>query len=281
VELPVLIRRLWFDALDDVRFPDGKATNVLRGGFGASLKAIAPPATYERIFEPKSFGEGPSGLGDPPRPFVFRGAHLDGRLIAKHDDFHFDIHVFGDPLIAEIITDALTHLFQNGAGVGRGRARLTALTNQQIQASLAPGEPAGRAKVTFITPTELKHQGRLVVQPEFPILIRRVRDRVATLMSLYGPGEPDLDFRAFGHAADLVQTIRSDIDQRETGRTSSRTGQTHPIGGLVGEAEYAGPLDAFIPFLRAAYYTGVGRHTVWGNGCIETEILSRFKPSAG
>ena len=41
-------------------------------------------------------------------------------------------------------------------------------------------------------------------------------------MSLYGPGEPALDFQHL----------------REVARTSGRSGQTHPLGGMVGEAEY-------------------------------------------
>jgi len=272
--LPVLVRRHCFEAQDVIRFPVGKAANLLRGGFGTSLRAVASLATYERIFEPKSNG-GPSGLADPPRPFLFRAWQLDGRDVAKHDDFEFDVHIFGDEAeIAPIITAALVHLFEKGAGVGRGRATLTACQDERIEIRLLEPETAERAKVKFITPTELKHRGRVMMQPEFAILIRRIRDRISALMSLYGPGEMDLDFKLFGIIADQVRTVRADIDLRDVARTSGRTGQTHQIGGMVGEAEYAGPLDCFIPFLRAAYYTGVGRHTVWGNGCIETEILT-------
>ena len=57
--LPVLVRRHWVDAKDDIRFPEGKAANVLRGGFGHSLREIASPELYERIFEPKAKGPGP------------------------------------------------------------------------------------------------------------------------------------------------------------------------------------------------------------------------------
>jgi CRISPR-associated endoribonuclease Cas6 len=272
--LPVLVRRHCFEAQDIIRFPVGKAANVLRGGFGASLRAIAPSATYEKIFEPKSDG-GPSGLADPPRPFLFRAWQLDGRDVAKHDDFEFDVHVFGETEeIAPLITAALVHLFEKGAGVGRGRATLTGCKDERVEAGLLEPEAAERAKVKFITPTELKHGGRVMMQPEFAILVRRIRDRVSALMSLYGPGAMDLDFQLFGDIATQVRTTRADIDVHDVARTSSRTGQSHQIGGMVGEAEYEGPLDAFIPFLRAAYYTGVGRHTVWGNGCIETQILA-------
>ena len=269
----VLVRRVWFEALDEVRFPDGKAANVLRGGFGHALRATATPAIYEQIFEPKLEGAGPSGLADPPRSFLFRASHLDGQRIAKHDDFSFDFHVFAPTEVADTITTALEHLFGKGAGVGRGRAKLTAASDQRIELSILPTETASRIKVVFLTPTELKHEGRVVAQPDFPILIRRVRDRVSTLMSLYGPGEPPLDFQLFGKTADEVRTVSRDIDMQNIARTSSRTGQTHTIGGMVGAAEYAGRLGVFLPFLRGAYFTGVGRHTVWGNGCIETHVL--------
>jgi hypothetical protein len=272
--LPVHVRRHWFEARDEIRFPDGKAANVLRGGFGNALRAVAPSATYEEIFEPKSAGRGPSGLADPPRPFLFRAWRLDGQRVAKHDDFHFDVHVFGSAEIAGVVTCALEYLFERGAGVGRGRAKLTATKDESCELRLLTPEPATRVKVTFVTPTELKHEGRVVVQPDFPILIRRVRDRIATLMTLYGSGEPRLDFELFAETAEQVRTVRADLDVRDVARTSGRTGQTHSIGGMVGEAEYAGPLGEFIPFLRAAYYTGVGRHTVWGNGCIETSVMA-------
>ncbi len=278
--VPVIVRRHWFEARDAIRFPEGKAANVLRGGFGHSLRAVAAPELYERIFEPKSFGPGPSGLADPPRPFLFRAAHLNGLEVAQHDDFYFDVHIFGDPEIATPISAALEHLFETGAGIGRGKATLTATVDERVEIPLLQEEVATLAKVTFITPTELKHEGRVWAEPDFAVLIRRIRDRVSTLMSLYGPGEPALDFQLFGQLATEVRTVRSDIDLREVARTSGRTKQTHPIGGMVGEAEYAGPLDAFIPFLRAAFYTGVGRHTVWGNGCISTQILLPPGPAA-
>ena len=272
--LPVLVRRLRFEARDEIRFPGAKAANVLRGGFGMALRQTAPADEYARIFEPKLTGKAPSGLADPPRPFVFRAAHLDGSRIAKHDDFQFDIHVFGDDSVAQSITSALEHLFLVGTGVGRGTAKLGGVTDERVELDLLTEEPASRVRVQFLTPTELKHQGLVVAQPDFPVLIRRIRDRVSTLMSLYGPGELPIDFRLFGQAAEQIQMVRSDMDLRDVARTSSRTGESHTIGGLVGEAEYTGNLDRYVPFLRAAFYTGVGRHTVWGNGCLQTTILA-------
>ena len=49
-------------------------------------------------------------------------------------------------------------------------------------------------------------------------------------------------------------------------RLSSRTGQSHSIGGFVGIAEHEGELAEFIPYLEAGRWTGVGRQSVWGKG---------------
>jgi hypothetical protein len=59
---------------------------------------------------------------------------------------------------------------------------------------------------------------------------------------------------------------RCDIRHTDVERRSSRTGQVHPIGGFIGEAEYEGNLTEFVSYLRAARWTGVGRQTVWGKG---------------
>ena len=48
------------------------SANTLRGAFGSALKKIDADA-YARFFAPKrAESSGPSGLADPPRPFVFR-----------------------------------------------------------------------------------------------------------------------------------------------------------------------------------------------------------------
>ncbi|MBM3793819.1 MAG: CRISPR system precrRNA processing endoribonuclease RAMP protein Cas6 [Acidobacteria bacterium] len=281
MRLPVLVRRHWFEAKDPIRFPDGKASNCLRGGFGIALRTIAPPDAYERIFEPKRVGPGvPSGFADPPRPFLFRAAHLDGQTVDKHDDFFFDVHLFGDPATVDLVTGALDHLLQSGAGVGRGQARLTAIADQNLTIDLHEAEPAAAARVHFLTPTELKHKGRPWTKADFPVLIRRVRDRLWTLLSLYADSLPatEADRLLFTETAEAVQLLRSDLELRSTARLSTRSGHTHSLGGIVGQADYAGPLDAFVPYLRAAYYTGVGRHTVWGNGCLNIEVLSEPSP---
>ena len=239
-------------------FPAGKAGNVLRGALGTMLG--------EGLFAPRTTG-GPSGLADPPRPFVFRAAHLDGVTVPPGADFHFDLHLFdlAEP-VAQVFEDAFAQLARKGIGPGRGRAALVRAEKERVAIDLdAPGTPAGRVRVQFVTPTELKG-GAPGERPEFPILFARLRDRISTLRALYGPGPLDIDFRGMGERAARVRLERSELRWTEAERRSSRTGQVHPLGGFTGEVEYTGELGEFLPYLGAGQWTGVGRQTVWGKG---------------
>ena len=78
-------------------------------------------------------------------------------------------------------------------------------------------------------------------------------------------------FADLPNALDRVKTVSyANCGTSPVERRSSRTGQRHGIGGFVGFAEYEGDLAEFVPYLEAAYWTGVGRHCTWGNGQIKT-----------
>jgi len=276
--------RFHFRAVDPVHLPHGKSANVVRGAFGNALRDAVSPAVYSRLFEPgAALGESPSGLFDWPRPFVLRVAHLDGQTMEPGQAFYLDAHVFDlhQPAL-EHFRAALTLLADRGLGPGRGRAQLERTEQLDVEDNAralwdAPGPPsavrldpepssAGSIKLRFLTPTELKSGGGLVERPEFPILFSRLRDRVSTLRALYGAGPLDVDFRALGRRADAIRTVRCELSWERVQRKSGRTGQVHSIGGFTGEAEYEGDLGEFLPWLRAARWVGVGRHTVWGKG---------------
>jgi len=113
---------------------------------------------------------------------------------------------------------------------------------------------------------ELKAEGKLIEKPEFSVLAARIRDRVSTLMQMYADGPLAIDFAAFGERASRVRMSRCEIEHVSAFRKSGRTGQTHSLGGFIGETDYEGDLAEFIPYLRAAEWTGVGRQTTWGKG---------------
>lgn len=304
--------RFCFTARDSIYYPAGKPGNILRGAFGTIFKRIAcvpecrdardcglrGQCAYARIFEPASLDAGPSGLADWPRPFVFRAAHLDGSTIAPNQTFHFDLHMFDmrDPAL-EYFVLAFSQLARDGLGPRRGRADLASVwqldrsgePHLQIYNGskfvmkdtapplslplLAGGETAHAVHVDFTTPTELKSGRELSARPDFATLFARVRDRISTLRALYGQGPLEIDFKAMGERASLVRMARCDLQQVEVSRVSSRTGQTHSLGGFIGSADYEGDLSEFVPYLEAAFWTGVGRQTVWGKGAIRIRTI--------
>jgi hypothetical protein len=282
--------RYSFVARDAIYFPPGKSGNILRGAFGVILrKMVCIPdcpgvaecprradCFYARMFEPAALSPGPSGLGDWPRPFVFRAMHLDGRTIEPGEQFFFDLNLFEmrQPAM-ERLAVAFAELGRVGIGPGRGRAELSAAVvlphggdseSEPLRIDLSHATDASHLCIRFVTPTELKFGGVVFERPDFGALASRIRDRLSTLRELYDSGPLEIDFRAFGERASKVRMTRCAVEHVPVSRRSSRTGQEHPIGGFVGEAEYEGDLGEFVPYLFAAKWTGVGRQTVWGKG---------------
>jgi hypothetical protein len=259
--------RLEFRACDELYFPPGKAANILRGAFGLALTRVADTAGTA-LFDPQPDTPGPSGLADPPRPFVFRVRHLDGRRIRSGESFTVGLNLFTlDSSARDIATHAFDDAAREGFGPGRGKAELRCATGGPISIDLSPAaDSVERVRVEFLTPTELKHEGRLADRPEFGILAARIRDRVGALRAFYGSGPLAIDFAAFGARAAGVRMTKCELHTVDLERRSSRTGQTHPIGGFIGVAEYEGALAEFLPYLEAARWTGVGRQAVWGKG---------------
>jgi len=296
--------RFTFVARDTIHFAHGKSANILRGALGLIFRRIAclpqcrSAATcdvrgscpYARLFEPSAMQAGPSGLADWPRPFVFRAMHLDGRTFAAGQPFYFDINLFDlSPQNIAYLILTFAQLSREGLGPGRCKVDLVTVIRRNepefpiykggsIRSEgagaplevdlLARTDEVSKVTVRFLTPTELKSGHRVASRPEFPILAARARDRISTLRELYGEGPLEMDFRAFGERAAEVRMTRCCLETVRVDRRSSRTGQTHPIGGFVGEVDYEGELREFVPYLRAAEYTGVGRQTVWGKGVI-------------
>jgi hypothetical protein len=305
--LDVYPLRFCFTAQDPIYFPGGKPGNIVRGAFGIAFKTVAcvpecrdaracsrrAECIYARVFEPASAGVGPSGFTEQPRPFLVRAAHLDGCAIDTGQNFHFDLHLFN---IADPGPDYFVAVFEElarqGLGPRRGRACLESVWQLDrgheplhriyqaggadkyepvppLSLSLRPrSEAVNAVAVEFTTPTELKAGDQIAARPEFAILFARIRDRISTLRALYGAGPLVIDFKGLGERAARIRMARCELEHVSVHRTSSRTGQTHSLGGFVGRAEYEGDLAEFVPYLEVAEWTGVGRQTVWGKGAI-------------
>lgn len=298
--------RFQFRSAGTLYFPPYKSGNIVRGAFGSIFRKLVCIPTchdaklceermtcpYARVFEPQaSRGEGPSGLADWPRPFVFRAAHLDGKTVRQGEAFHFDVHIFDvkDPALAYFVL-AFAQLAREGLGPGRARADMAAVDQLDLSgvtvARVFDGERVRMGELTapiamemsdvpgrvehvqvrFVTPTELKCGHQVAERPEFGILFGRLRDRISTLRTLYGDGPLEIDFRALGERAAAIRTMRCKLYRTAVDRLSSRTGQRHSLGGFIGEVEYKGKLGEFMPYLHLGQWIGAGRQCVWGKG---------------
>lgn len=251
--------RFHFRAKESIYFPPAKAGNVLRGALGPAISQLTPGVP-----------SGPAGFTSPPRPYVFRAAHLDGKRIEAGENFSFGMNIFD---LRTPLLEAFTNIFSawsvGGLGPRRGKVEfLDTETPSAVSLDLAARPHASRCSVAFRTPTDLKGASQREELP-FHHLFSRVRDRISALQTFYGEAPFSADFRAMAARAAPVRTILSDLKYCAVSRHSSRTGQTHDIGGLTGSVVYEGDLSEFLPWLQTAWWTGVGRHTAWGNGVIE------------
>jgi hypothetical protein len=267
--------RFHFEALGFLIFPPGGSANLIRGALGECLRWMGPEAA--RIFRPMAAR--PSGLKLPPRPFVLRTLPLEGRALRPGEPFAFDLHVFERRIpVLHYFRQAFEMIAAEGLGPERSAIRFTGFDTLDLEGNptateflcVAPLDPEGEAvrsvTMRFLTPTELKAQGQVLEEPEFRHLFARVRDRIAMLSALYGRSPLAFDFRELGERAAGVALERSNLTWEYAARKSKSTGQIHPLGGFTGTAEYRGQLAPFLPWLRAAQWSGVGRQTVWGKG---------------
>ncbi len=214
-----------------MRFGAFEAANLIRGQFGKELFQ-GHAELYRLLFAPPRRETGPSGLADPPRPFVLRTRHLDGRGFAAGEELPFRVHLFDSSLAQYFPVKELV---------------LVDLGNSEDWLDL---------ELRFWTPTEL----RGATPGAFGALARRLRDRLSTLARLYQGQEYALDYRDFGAAADAVETVEAALVPQRLARRG------HELRGYTGWARYRGDLGRFVPWLRAGQWAGVGRHTVWGQG---------------
>lgn len=261
--------RFSFRAVDRLQFATDVPANTLRGALGEALRRH--PEQYERVFAPKRL-TGPSGFRDAPRPFVFRARQLNGLVVNPGDPFAFEVHVF-DPGIVHWLSGAFAQVTAAGLGANRSRIELESVEEKSCAVDLSYSS-AHSLRVDFLTPTELKTAGHVAAEPDFVPLLARARDRVSELSFSYGDGVLPIGFAELGERAAAVKMTACECAPVFASRVSSRTGQSHSLGGFAGWASYAGDLGEFVPILIAAQFTGVGRQTTWGKGEIQVHAHS-------
>ena len=292
-----------YEARGHVHLAEGKTTNMLRGALGLELRRQScppdcldsrtcphphPPCLYQQLFEGETGGPRPSGYQEPPRPFVLRCPDWSERTLDPGEHLITSLHLFDRrPAILDALLLAYTRL--GDAGLGPGRAPVTLRAIRQpgrsgalwtsgeggpihapacLTLNLSPLETAPRKiKASFLTPTEIKVQGEISPDAAFEPLFARLHERLIFLMKHYSGSAGFASDLTLG-AAKKITTIRQSLRNVGVTRYSTRTGQSHPLAGFIGEAVYEGDFTLLWPWLKASEWTGVGRQTVWGKGAL-------------
>lgn len=270
------------------------------------LRSACP---FPRVFAP-SIPEGRPEilrLRDPPRPFVLIDPQPEAATLAAGVPLALGLTVVGTAVVdLPYFVVALRRL--GDVGLGRTRVRFRVDSVRCLDADAMPGAivyalgtdvvrparaalrardlarpgdaAARRARVRFVTPTDVRGTAAPGTEatpgdgPAFGILVRRARDRAGALATFFGGGPLGGDPRALGTLADGVRTVSSEIGRVDLARRSSRTGQRHALGGVVGAAIYEGEgVAAAMPWLRVAEVLGVGKHATFGQGRIAVEVV--------
>jgi hypothetical protein len=124
-------------------------------------------------------------------------------------------------------------------------------------------------RLQFVTPLRLKAENRVVGWPEFGVLIDRLADRAARLLSAYHGYTWNVQRRAFTAEAQTVELVDGgSVRRRAVRRYSNRQETSIDLPGVEGVATYHGPFHDYLPLLRLGEFMHVGKNTTAGFGRI-------------
>lgn len=241
----------------------------------------------------------------PPHPFVIEPPLTTRTRFLPGDRFDFTLLLFGE---ANHLLPYFIYAFEQMGRIGVGRRQPTHRARFQLLSvfsqdreiyqaqdrrlaisefqhlSLEPDhrrEDGGerlqtptvtQLRVNLITPLRLKHDNRFQAELPFHVLIRAALRRIAALWSHYGNGEPALDYQGLVARSRQVRTVHATVNWFDWQRYSQRQDQRMLLGGMLGDATYAGELTEFLPLLRLAEEVHLGKATTFGLGKIGITI---------
>lgn len=266
------------------------------------LKAECP---YALVFEsgPPPGAEALRNYENIPRPFVLEPPLEEKTGYAPGEPVVFSLILFGRAVsLLPYFIVTLDEFSRRGIGAGRrpftldriaavnpltcegaviyeGTERLVRPKDLGVTAKdiwrHALGEIAGNgpqaARISLLTPTRITYDGKPARTPEFHSIIRSLLRRISSLCYFHHGFAYEADFPAIIERSVQVALVENRTRWFNWERYSSRQEKKVPLGGLVGEAVYRGPLAEFWPLLRLAELLHLGKGTVFGQGKLTVE----------
>jgi hypothetical protein len=132
-----------------------------------------------------------------------------------------------------------------------------------------------RMEVVFETPTWVEHQGKLLERMEFQPLFRSIYRRLCVLSALYGglDANDDEQFAKLDEVAEAITVVKQDLKPLRWNRYSLAREREQPLQGFLGRVIFAGAeLGSFVPILRLAEKTHIGKATSFGLGRMRVNV---------
>jgi hypothetical protein len=272
-----------------------KQTVCIHQGSECASCLAGQSCSYQKIFETSPGKEsGVMGKADAvPHPFILEVKPGEGRRLEAGERFGFDMWLVGDAdAFAPFVIYAVERMGELGFGADAVPCRLfradVVLPDRSSKVILKDGQAVGALEkslfplmewptgaaglnengltLTFETPLRIKHEGRLVRELPFRLLLQHLERRARLTASLHGKlplSAPD---------DDLIQ-LASDIRVEENRlrwfdweRYSSRQDATMKLGGLMGSICYDGDPAPFQALLHAGEILHIGKGTSFGLG---------------
>lgn len=141
------------------------------------------------------------------------------------------------------------------------------MTETEVQAR-ASTLSTKRLSLTFLTPTRLRDQDRLVKKAEFGPFVHRLLERFDALDATYGSGDSCYrqQRQQLVECAEQIRCAEDATIWEEVGSYSRRQKRVTPISGLRGRAIFVGDLTPFRELLVWGEVMHVGKSCVKGNG---------------
>ncbi len=252
---------------------------------------------YQQIFEPvmtpDEIEKSSKRFQTKPRPYIIEVKHHRDTLYPGEEiilRFRFFSNV--KPYLPFIIS-ACQKVGQTGIGTDGGKFVISEIWNvnplvgkaeriyseylnvvnnlnecmqfNQIE-NLVSEMASDRIRLKILTPMSLKSNGKYVSKVKFDLLMKNLFRRLSSLIFFYGEGALDLDFQELLSIASKVELVKDRTHLERWDRYSNRQQQKVKMAGIIGEVEYHGELEPFLPYLVLGQYCYIGKNTVFGQG---------------
>jgi CRISPR-associated endoribonuclease Cas6 len=299
------VTRLGFvlKVLDPLYLPEFKGS-AFRGLFGHALKKtvcvvnalecqnclLHSKCAYPYIFETRN--ERSEAVA---HPFVFEPPLTSRRVFPDREIFTVFLNLFGHAhdFIPYIIF-AFREMGKRGLGARRSRFYVQSVFSETEKGrepvfdhktdilsphissvDLTEKMPVNSANkqitFNFITPTAIKKDGQINLNPGFETIIKALIRRNQALSHYHNGTDVPRDFTDLLEMLKSVNLVSSELEPMFWERYSSRQKKTIGFDGFVGAVRFEGELQPFMELINLGRYFHIGRGTVFGMGKYEVE----------